>query len=109
MQEYFIKTVGAPDVSFCGELLATASSENIASKMRGKKNNSRWTVLELYKTEAGAFVCVNIGRSSKPGEVDQAKVEVVETEKAVIDFFGQGWLSKELYETAGIENVIRIK
>lgn len=106
-KEFLIKCDGAPDLIFEGELLASVNNKQSNTKS-GKIKNGRWTVLELYRTKGGKFVCSKVGRSEKEGEHQQHTAAACSDEQAVIEFFGQGWLSKALYEQAGIENVVRV-
>ncbi len=100
MQLIEIDVDNSPDIKFYGEKLGIASS-----KARGAK---RWTVLTIYKTRAGKYVCHKEGQSLMPDERLKSSCIVAETPAEVIDFFGQGPLSKELYKDAGILNAITI-
>lgn len=105
MKEFVVKCDNAPDFVFSGRLLAVVSSER-----KGDKKYSRWHELALYETESGRLVGSSISFSRKLGEYSAYRAEAFGKGdfKAVIGFFGQGWLSKELYEKAGIENVVRL-
>lgn len=46
---------------------------------------------------------------AKSGRRPQPNLEVCEDLKEVKEFFGHRWLAKELYENAGIENVVTIE
>ena len=84
-----------PDIRFAGELLAQATTY--------KPNAKRWTELQLYRTEAGQYVCVEIGLTRVPGEKTRRSAEVAKDEAEVREFFEYGWLAKELYRRAGID------
>lgn len=109
MKEFLIKCDGAPDLIFEGELICRVDNKEENTK-GGRLKSARWTELELYRTSSGKFVCSKVGRSDKAGEHQQHAAAFFnpKNEKGVIEFFGQGWLSKELYEKAGIANVIRV-
>lgn len=97
METIELQIDNAPDIRFYGERLGEASSRTRDSK--------RWTVLTLYKTRAGKFVCHKEGQTLMPDEKLKSSCLVADTEAQIIEFFGQGPLSKELYHAAKIENV----
>lgn len=103
MKEIIVKCDNAPDFVFNGRLVATVSSER-----KGDKKYKRWHELFLYETEAGKLVCLSVSRSRKESEYTSYRSEVFTKNnyKGVIEFFGQGWLSKELYEKADIKNIV---
>lgn len=88
------------DLTFVGEELAQVSSADPYGN-----NGGRWTVLKLFKTRGGKYVCQSIGRTQWQGERDRYAAEVCDTEAQVIAFFGQGRLAKEIYADVGIVNV----
>lgn len=88
-----------PDLVFDGEQIASVTSKGRS------RDTGRWTKLELYKTESGKFICVEIGCTQWEGERTRNRAVVVELEHDIQDFFGFGWLAKELYADAGIEAV----
>ena len=98
----------APDLRFNGELVAkTSSSPNNASSCYSG-SVGRWMRLELYRTAGGKFVCSSTGYTQWQGEKDRRKAAVCETEADVIEFFGHGWLAKDLYEEAGIVDAVEV-
>ena len=100
--EYDIENDDAPNLKFEGELLAIASSY--------KPGSERWTVLELYKTEKGKFyVCVEVGKTMIEGEHQRQKAIFVSDLAEVRDYFGYGWLAKNLYRGADIEGSITVE
>lgn len=90
----------APNIRFYGERLGNASSRTRDSK--------RWTVLELYKTAGGKYICCKEGHSLHDGEYKKTSGAVAETPQQVIDFFGHSLLAKSLYAAAGINDVLII-
>lgn len=88
---------------FTGELIGSASSSPNNAHSNYSRETGRWTELNLYKTAGGKFVCHSIGRTQWQGEHDRYSAQVCETESDVVDFFGTGWLAKELYGNAGID------
>jgi hypothetical protein len=65
--------------------------------------NTRWTILDLYKTKGGTWVAHQIGRTLWQGERDRYSVVTADTDEDLIDRLGAGWLAKEVYEKAGID------
>jgi len=60
--------------------------------------------LALYRTQGGKYICSQIGRTQWQREHDRHSGAVCETAECVCEFFGNGWLAKELYaETTEID------
>lgn len=94
----------APDIRFEGDLIVSVrSSPNNAS---GSYSGSpgRWTTLRLYLSKGGRYVCHRIEHTIWEGDTDSYSATVCDTDEQVIKFFGHGWLAKELYEKAGIDD-----
>ncbi len=68
-------------------------------------NLSAASKLRLYRTQGGKYICEQVGRTQWQGEHDRHSGAVCETEAEVQEFFGHGWLAKELYDRAGIQAV----
>ena len=86
------------DLRFSGVELAHVSSE----KPDGP-SSQRWTELTLYKTNSGKYVVQKIGVSILDGENDKHSGFVCDSTDAVVAELGfEGWLSKNLYDAAGI-------
>lgn len=66
-------------------------------------------MLALYKTEGGKLICERIDRTRWQGERDSHHAKVCANNNEVIDFFGHGWLAKELHKEAGIDAAERIE
>lgn len=98
MEAFDIQRDGKTDLKFTGEQVASASSKAVYN------DGGRWTVLKLYKTKGGKYVCQSIGRTCWEGETDRYSGEVCNTEAEVIAFFGHGRLAKELYHEAGLSD-----
>ncbi|WP_090572314.1 hypothetical protein [Nitrosomonas sp. Nm33] len=64
--------------------------------------------MKLYRTQKGKFVCERINRTRRQGERDTTEAIVCENHNQVADFFGYGWLAKELYEEVGIDASIDV-
>lgn len=93
-----VKRDNESTLRFTGEMLADVSSHS-------EKNKTRWTVLRLYKTQGGKYVCQSIGRTRFEGEVDRFSATVVDDEAGVIAFFRHGSLAKALYDYADIDDI----
>lgn len=105
METFTLKNDNAPDVRFTGEMVAETSSSNNNASSYYSGTTGRWTTLKLYKTKAGTFIAQSIGYTQWQGEHTRYKVAVCESEADVIQFFGHGWLAKDLYAEAGISAV----
>lgn len=108
MKQRIIKVDGEPDIRFTGELIATANSDSDRQSPYYSGSAGRWTELTLYKTQGGKFVCSQVGRTQWMGERDRHAGKVCQTEAEVIEFFGHGWLAKDLYDEAGIDYAINV-
>lgn len=84
-----------PDIRFSGQLIGRASSKN--------HDSSRWTVLEIYQTKSGKYICSQQGCTKWVGEKTRYNGLVCTSKEALIEFFGYGWLAKELYSAANID------
>jgi hypothetical protein len=87
--------------------VASSSSDKASSYYSGSVGRS--TTLRLYKTRGGKYVCQSAGYTQWQGEKDRYKAKVCDTQAAVIEFFGHGWLAKILYDEAGIDDVIDLE
>ncbi|SFE41403.1 hypothetical protein [Nitrosomonas sp. Nm166] len=103
MQEFTIDRDNGASLFFTGELLVkVSSSDNNASGSSYSGQTGRWQVLALYKTEGGKLICERIDRTRSQGERDSHHAKVCANSNEVIDFFGHGWLAKDLYDEAEI-------
>lgn len=91
------------DIRFTGEEIASASSHSPYDC------SGRWTVLKLYRTKGGKYVCSEVGRTQWQGESDRYSGTVCETPAEVIKYFGHGRLAKEIYDEAGFEDVVEVE
>lgn len=108
MEKIIVKRDNDLDIEFIGESLgsATSSPNNARSDYSG--NTGRWTELNLYQTRSGKYVCEQIGYTQWQGEHTRYSAAICDSTDGVIDFFGTGWLAKEIYEDAGIEATQKI-
>lgn len=103
MEQFTVQRDNAKDLTFTGELLAkVSSSDNNASGSSYSGQTGRWQVLSLYRTKSGKFVCQRIDRTRWQGERDSYSAAVCEDHSQVVEFFGSGWLAKDLYDEAGV-------
>lgn len=84
------------------ELIASAAS----SSNNHDDNTGRWTVLKLYRTYSGKFLCYELTKTLWQSDLSRLKAETAKNHEQVIAFFGNGWLAKELYAEAGIDAAI---
>lgn len=106
MEVFQLKIDNAPNIRFSGELMATAAnSDNKAMGIEYSGQTGRWTELALYKTKGNKFICYRVERTRWMGQRDGYFGKVCETVEDVKEFFGHGWLAKELYYEAEIEYV----
>lgn len=98
MEEFTLKRDYESELRFTGEEVARASSHS-------HRNNTRWTVLRLFRTKGGKYVCQSIGHTLYENEEDRYAAVVAEDPEAVVAHYGHGRLAKELYDLAGIEDV----
>ncbi|MBD8877676.1 hypothetical protein [Roseibium polysiphoniae] len=104
-RKYLIEQDDGPDLQFTGKRIASAASSTDRQSGIYSGQVGNWDELELYRTSAGNFVCVIENRTAWQGERNVRRATVANDAKAVINFFGQGWLAKMIYDEAGIENV----
>lgn len=97
MENFTVKIDELPGFNFTGELLANVNSRLI-------ENSSIWKELSLYRTESGKLVCQQINH----GKEKVFRGEICSTMNDVMDFFGHRWLTKMLYNKAGIDDSLRV-
>jgi hypothetical protein len=107
MEKITVERDGDRNITFTGELIATASSSDdraMGSSYSG--STGRWQVLRLYKSKSGQFVAQRINRTRWQGERDTYEAAVCSSHEEIIEFFGSGWLAKDLLEEAGIDAAV---
>lgn len=109
METITLENDNAPEVRFTGELVATAKSSANNASGHYSGATGRWTELRLYRTAGGRYVAQSVGHTQWAGEHTRYSTVVCETTADVIAFFGHGWLAKELYGEAGIEDVQHVE
>lgn len=103
MDTITIELDGEPDIRFTGVEVASVSSRSTYN------DKGRWTVLTLYKTAKGKFICHQVGHSNWINEKTRYSGKVCETADEAIQFFGQGSLAKDLYYEASISNLVDVE
>ena len=109
MEIITLENDNAPDVRFNGELVAKTSSSPDTASSYFSGSTGRYTILSLYKTAGGKFVAHKIGVTQWQGERDRNTVKVCENVAEVVEFFGHGWLAKDLYFEAGITDIQEVE
>ncbi len=110
MKTFTVKIDNAPNLRFTGELVATTQSfDDRSAGRRYSGFVGCWTVLMLFKTKGGKFICHQVDRSCLVGHRDLYSGKVCETHEDVKEFFGQGWLAQDLYANANIDNAVEVE
>lgn len=104
-KEYTVERDNGIPLTFTGHIMARATSGPSGGEGTHKV---RWTILKLYKTLSGQYVCEQIGRTQIPGEVDRRKAIVVTTADQITEFFGTGPLAQKLYREVSKANAARV-
>lgn len=106
METITLEIDNAPNIKFTGEMIGgVSSSPDQAMNSSWSGETGRWTILRLYKTKGGKYICHQIGKTQWQGERDRFSGKVCDTLEEVVEFFGQRWLAKELYCDAGMQDV----
>ena len=103
METLTIRRDNEPDLSFTGELLASASSSADTAHPDYSGTTGRWQELSLYRTKGGKFICSRIERTQWQGEHDVHRAAVADDPAGVIQFFGYSRLAMEVYQEAQID------
>lgn len=98
MEKIELENHHGADVRFTGEKIAHATTQTYL------RDQTRWTELDLYRSEGGVWICHEIGRTMWEGEEDRFTVYVAVDEQELVQKVGLGRLAKELYDEAGIDH-----
>jgi hypothetical protein len=109
METFLLKCDGDRDLKFKGELIASASSSDDRERQDYSGSVGRWSTMSLYMTEGGKYIATHIRHTRWRGERTSYSTAVLDDSESVIEFFGQDWLAKRLYEVAEIENVTTVE
>ena len=106
--EYVLARDNQPGVKFRGRLLHRVCSDGNSGSHNYGGAVGRSTDHALYETQAGDYVCQTIHRTQWQGEQNSHQVLVCRTVDEVIEFFGQDWLAKQLFDAMGFDNAVEI-
>ncbi|MDH5188493.1 MAG: hypothetical protein OEW37_05995 [Rhodospirillaceae bacterium] len=109
METYTVEIDNQPNVKFTGKKIGGASTSNNQASSYYSGTVGRWTVLRLYQTAKGKYICEQINYTQHQGEHNRFSGAVCETLDEVFKFFGYRWLAKELYDDAGIECTVTVE
>jgi hypothetical protein len=104
MKRYELRNGKGKDIAFTGELLSEVDSRDFRVS---PGQADRWTELRLYQTKGGKYICESCGRSAVRGETDRFNISVAETQGDVFKMFRSSYLSKALFEDAGLNGNVR--
>lgn len=103
MEKITVERDNDRNLVFTGELIAKVSSSDdraMGSSYSGE--TGRWQILKLYKSKSGKFIAQRISRTRWQGERDTYTAKVCSNHDEIVEFFGSGWLAKELFEEADV-------
>jgi hypothetical protein len=95
--EWVVVRDGCADLRFTGTVVAEESSREWSGP-----RSLRWDVLELYRTRSGTWVCSREHHTRYAKEQGSREGAVCAGTAEVVQFFGYGFLAKQLYAVAGI-------
>lgn len=104
MKRYELRNGKGKDIAFTGEMLSEVDSRDFRVS---PGQASRWTELRIYHTKGGKYICESCGRSSVPGETDRFNISVADNVGDVFSMFRSSYLSKALFEDAGLQDDVR--
>ena len=90
-------------IAFTGNLLCIVESSPDSNRSNWSGMTGRWRRLELYKTRAAQYICVCRAFTQWERERDSVSVEVVNEPKGIAEFFGPGWMLRQLCEQSGVD------
>ena len=94
---YEIERDNERNLRFFGVMLCSVSSRS------GNPPSKRWTQLEMFITEKGKLVAVKRGQTDIEDEQPRCTAKVIDSVDDILDFFGYGRLSKQLYYYLSID------
>lgn len=103
MKKFKVKRDGERDLSFTGELIATAETSPNNARSDYSGSVGQWTELELYRTAAGKYICSRAEKTQWQGSNHSYEAAAAGTHAEVVEFFGLDDLAKELYQGAEID------
>ena len=109
MECFVVEVDNGPDLRFYGKIRANVRSYSDKARVGEYSGQvGRHSELSLYETAGGNFVCQLVERTCWQGESDSYDGKVCDTVEQVKEYFGYGWLAKELYRDAGIDVALTV-
>jgi hypothetical protein len=109
MEQFTIHRDNEANLTFTGELIASAATSENNAHPDYSGTAGRWQELALYKTEGGKLVCSRVERTCWQGEHDHHTAAVCDDPAGVVAFFGYDRLAMQLYDEADIDAAERIE
>ncbi|MDZ4390416.1 MAG: hypothetical protein U0974_11885 [Gemmatimonadales bacterium] len=109
MKAFVLEMSDGPKICFDGKILAkVVSSGDPKEESRFSGLVGRRTELALYKTQEGTFICHRTSLQGTRSQRSKFEGGAYRDLKQVMDFFGHGWLARELYAKASIDDTMRV-
>jgi len=109
MESFVVEVDNGPGLRFRGKIRANVRSYSDKARVGQYSGQvGRHSELSLYETAGGNFVCQLVERTRWQGESDSYDGKVCDTVEQVKEYFGYGWLAKELYREAGIDVALTV-
>ncbi len=109
MESFVVEIDNGPGLRFRGKIRANVRSYSDKARVGEYSGQvGRHSELSLYETAGGNFVCQLVERTCWQGESDSYDGKVCDTVEQVKEYFGYGWLAKELYRDAGIDVALTV-
>lgn len=101
-EEWVLDQTDAKSVKFTGRFLGSGFTTADRNHKWFSGDVGRSTILELYQTKGGKYVCLANKESQWQSEHGFKEVEICETIEAVKKYFGHCEVAKRLYIDANI-------
>lgn len=105
MTTYHLEPDSGPDLQFAGELIAVSDSREGESRADPGYDGGYWSVLRIYRTEAGEYVAEAIKCRNS---LERSRAARCADHAAVVAFFhgpdgrNANWLTKDVLDQASI-------
>ncbi|HEY8159123.1 MAG TPA: hypothetical protein VIF10_10525 [Methylobacter sp.] len=109
METIVVRRDNERNIKFTGECIASVSSSDNKACSGYSGIVGRWTELAVYRTKAGKYICEQKDYTRWQGEQDSYQGAICESADQVVEFFGNDWLAKELYESAEIDDAVEVE
>ena len=107
-EQFVVEPDDGPTLKFTGKLLAEASTTDDVTSLYFSGSTGRWTVLKLYQTKSGKFICERVEHNRLFPPITDTQACIFQDRAFVTKFFGWGALAKKLYEEAGFDFSINL-